>query len=234
MPTIDHANKEISCKIVYYGPGLCGKTTNLELIHRDVPGQSKTNLVSLATEKDRTLFFDFLPVVLGEIKGFKIKFQLYTVPGQVYYNATRKLVLSGVDGVVFVADSQRSKFRENIDMMENLRENLLEYRISLDDLPLVLQYNKRDLPDITPVSELRQALNKRGVPEFEAIAVQGKGVRETLRSIATETLSRVGRRAASTATKPKAPPTGADSRTEPVKPPEKRRSIFKRRSSGNA
>ncbi len=233
MPTIDHANKEISCKIVYYGPGLCGKTTNLELIHRDVPGQSKTNLVSLATEKDRTLFFDFLPVTLGEIKGFKIKFQLYTVPGQVYYNATRKLVLSGVDGVVFVADSQRSKFRENIDMMENLRENLLEYRINLDDLPLVLQYNKRDLSDIVPVAELRQALNKRGVPEFEAVAIQGKGVRETLRSIATETLSRVGRRAASTATKSQAPPTKAGTRAEPVKPPENRRSIFKRRSSGN-
>ena len=233
MPTIDHANKEISCKIVYYGPGLCGKTTNLELIHRDVPGQSKTNLVSLATEKDRTLFFDFLPVTLGEIKGFKIKFQLYTVPGQVYYNATRKLVLSGVDGVVFVADSQRSKFRENIDMMENLRENLLEYRINLDDLPLVLQYNKRDLSDIVPVAELRQALNKRGVPEFEAVAIQGKGVRETLRSIATETLSRVGRRAASTATKQQAPPTRAGTRAEPVKPPENRRSIFKRRSSGN-
>ncbi|HDS74007.1 MAG TPA: gliding-motility protein MglA [Firmicutes bacterium] len=233
MPTIDHANKEISCKIVYYGPGLCGKTTNLELIHRDVPGQSKTNLVSLATEKDRTLFFDFLPVTLGEIKGFKIKFQLYTVPGQVYYNATRKLVLSGVDGVVFVADSQRSKFRENVDMMENLRENLLEYRINLDELPLVLQYNKRDLPDIVPVSELRQALNTRGIPEFEAVAVQGKGVRETLRSIATETLSRVGRRAASTASKQKTPPTGTGSRTEPAKPSEQRRSIFKRRSTGN-
>jgi signal recognition particle receptor subunit beta len=142
-------------------------------------------------------------------------------------------VLSGVDGVVFVVDSQRSKFRENIDMVENLRENLLEYRINLDDLPLVLQYNKRDLSDIVPVPELRQALNKRGVPEFEAIAVQGKGVRETLRSIATETLSRVGRRAASTAAKPKAPPSGAGSRTEPIKSPEKRRSIFKRRSSGN-
>lgn len=233
MPTIDHANKEISCKIVYYGPGLCGKTTNLELIHRDVPGQSKTNLVSLATEKDRTLFFDFLPVTLGEIKGFKIKFQLYTVPGQVYYNATRKLVLSGVDGIVFVADSQRSKFRENIDMMENLRENLLEYRIDLDDLPLVIQYNKRDLPDIVPVEELRQALNKRGVPDLESIAVEGKGVRETLRAIATETLSRVGRRTASTAPSQTEKPADTAASTPSLKEPGSRRSIFKKRSSGN-
>jgi len=195
MPTIDHANKEITCKIVYYGPGLSGKTTNLEIIHRDVPGQAKSSLVSLATEKDRTLFFDFLPVTLGQIKGFKMKFQLYTVPGQVFYNATRKLVLSGVDGVVFVADSQRVKFQENIDMMDNLRENLAEYRIKLKDLPLVIQYNKRDLKNIVAVEELARALNKRGVPSFEAVAVQGIGVKETLRAIATETLARVGRRA---------------------------------------
>jgi len=194
MPTIDHANKEISCKIVYYGPGLCGKTTNLAVIHRDVPAESKRSLVSLATEKDRTLFFDFLPVTLGQIKGFKIKFQLYTVPGQVYYNATRKLVLQGVDGIVFVADSQRSKFQENIDMMENLRENLLEYRIDLDDVPLVLQYNKRDLPEIVPVEELERTLNPHQFPWFEAIAINGVGVKETLRAIATETLTRIGER----------------------------------------
>ena len=197
MPTIDHANKEISCKIVYYGPGLCGKTTNLEVIHRDVPGSDKSKLVSLATEKDRTLFFDFLPVTLGTIKGFQIKYQLYTVPGQVYYNATRKLVLGGVDGVVFVADSQRSKFQENIDMMENLRENLTEYRIKLADISLVLQWNKRDLPDTTPVEELERALNPRGLPSFEAVAIRGDGVKETLRAIATQTLARIGRRAAS-------------------------------------
>ena len=194
MPTIDHANKEITCKIVYYGPGLCGKTTNLEIIHRDVADEDKTEMVSLATEKDRTLFFDFLPVTLGTIKGFAIKYQLYTVPGQVYYNATRKLVLGGVDGIVFVADSQQSKFQENIDMMENLRENLAEYKMSLDDVSLVLQWNKRDLPEIVPVEELEKALNQKGVPSFEAVAVEGTGVRETLRSIATETLARVGRR----------------------------------------
>ncbi len=194
MPTIDHANKEISCKIVYYGPGLCGKTTNLAVIHRDIPAESKTSLVSLATEKDRTLFFDFLPVTLGQIKGFKIKFQLYTVPGQVYYNATRKLVLQGVDGIVFVADSQRSKFQENIDMMENLRENLVEYRIDLDDVPLVFQYNKRDLPEIVPVEELERTLNPHQFPRFEAIAINGVGVKETLRAIATETLTRIGKR----------------------------------------
>jgi signal recognition particle receptor subunit beta len=194
MPTIDHANKEISCKIVYYGPGLSGKTTNLEIIHRDVPGQDKSSLVSLATEKDRTLFFDFLPVTLGQIKGFKIKFQLYTVPGQVFYNATRKLVLGGVDGIVFVADSQRSKFQENVDMMDNLRENLEEYRIKLRDLPFIVQYNKRDLKDIVSLDELQRALNPRGAPHFEAVAVQGIGVKETLRAIATETLARIGRR----------------------------------------
>lgn len=194
MPTIDYANKEISCKIVYYGPGLCGKTTNLQLIHRDVPGINKTNLVSLATEKDRTLFFDFLPVTLGEIKGFKIRFQLYTVPGQVYYNATRKLVLSGVDGIVYVVDSQRSKLQENLDMMQNLRENLAEYRMDLATIPMVLQYNKRDLPGILSVEELQRAMNPRGLPWFEAVAVQGIGVKETLKAIATLTLSRIGKR----------------------------------------
>jgi mutual gliding-motility protein MglA len=194
MPTIDHANKEITCKIVYYGPGLCGKTTNLEIIHRDVAEEDKTDMVSLATEKDRTLFFDFLPVTLGTIKGFTIKYQLYTVPGQVYYNATRKLVLGGVDGIVFVADSQRSKLQENIDMLENLRENLAEYRMSLDDVSMVLQWNKRDMPDVVPVEELERTLNPKGWPSFEAVAVEGPGVKETLRAIATETLGRVGRR----------------------------------------
>lgn len=230
MPTIDHANKEISCKIVYYGPGLCGKTTNLEAIHRDVPGQSKTSLVSLATEKDRTLFFDFLPVTLGQIKGFKIKFQLYTVPGQVYYNATRKLVLQGVDGIVFVADSQRSKYQENIDMMENLRENLTEYRINLDDVPLILQYNKRDLPDLVPIEELERVLNPRRVPAFEAVAVNGVGVKETLKAIATETLTRVGRRSQEGARQPKASDTRPLRESTPDA--QKRVSIFRRPEAG--
>jgi mutual gliding-motility protein MglA len=194
MPTIDHANKEITCKIVYYGPGLCGKTTNLEVIHRDVSGQDKSSMVSLATEQDRTLFFDFLPVELGQIKGFRLKFQLYTVPGQVYYNATRKLVLSGVDGIVYVADSQRSKYQENVAMMENLVENLLEYGMKLDDVPMVIQYNKRDLPDISSIEELEKTLNPNGLPYLESVAVDGVGVSETLRTIAKETLARIGKR----------------------------------------
>jgi mutual gliding-motility protein MglA len=233
MPTIDHANKEITCKIVYYGPGLCGKTTNLEVIHRDVPGQQKTSLVSLATEKDRTLFFDFLPVTLGEIKGFKIKFQLYTVPGQVYYNATRKLVLGGVDGVVFVVDSQRSKLQENLEMMENLRENLSEYRIDLNELPLVIQWNKRDLPDIVPVEELTGLLNKRGAPGIESVAVEGQGVKDTLRSIATETLARVGRRTSASTETPKQAPTSSSGEKAAPEKAKKRGSIFKKKSAGN-
>ena len=231
MPTIDHANKEISCKIVYYGPGLCGKTTNLVIIHRDVPGEDKTSLVSLATEKDRTLFFDFLPVTLGQIKGFRIKFQLYTVPGQVYYNATRKLVLQGVDGLVYVADSQRSKFQENLDMMENLRENLLEYRINLEDVPMVLQYNKRDLPDIVSVEELERALNRRKLPSFQAVAVNGVGVKETLRAIATETLTRIGKRSKEGVRRASTSGVGQGQTKTSQPGTEKRTSIF-RRSGG--
>jgi hypothetical protein len=225
MPTIDYANKEISCKIVYYGPGLCGKTTNLEIIHRDVAGQDKSNLVSLATEKDRTLFFDFLPVTLGEIKGFKIKFQLYTVPGQVYYNATRKLVLSGVDGLVYVVDSQRSKLQENIDMMQNLRDNLAEYRMELADIPMVVQFNKRDLRDIVSIDELQRLLNPRGLPWFEAVAVQGTGVRETLKAIATQTLARIGKR--TTATPSDVKPRSILAQSDKT---QKRGSIFRRQS----
>ena len=223
MPTIDYANKEISCKIVYYGPGLCGKTTNLQQIHRDVPGDNKTGLVSLATEKDRTLFFDFLPVTLGEIKGFRIRFQLYTVPGQVYYNATRKLVLGGVDGLVYVVDSQRSKVQENLEMLQNLRDNLAEYRMDLASTPMVVQYNKRDLPGIMPVEELQRLVNPSGLPWFEAVAVQGKGVKETLRAIATLTLSRIGKRTQSPS--PGQAPKAADGTGQPG---EKRRSIFRK------
>ena len=151
-------------------------------------------MVSLATEQDRTLFFDFLPVELGQIKGFRLKFQLYTVPGQVYYNATRKLVLSGVDGIVYVADSQRSKYQENVAMMGNLVENLLEYGMKLDDVPMVIQYNKRDLPDISSIEELEKTLNPNGLPYLESVAVDGVGVSETLRTIAKETLARIGKR----------------------------------------
>lgn len=183
MASINYATREISCKIVYYGPGLSGKTTNLQIIHRKIPVEAKSEMVSLATETDRTLFFDFLPLDLGSIKGFATKFQLYTVPGQVYYNATRKLVLRGVDGVVFVADSQRDKMQENIDSLKNLQENLKEYGIDLGSVPFVLQYNKRDLPGIASIVELDQHLNWHKVPTFEAQAHQGIGVFTTLKAI---------------------------------------------------
>ena len=183
MASINYATREISCKIVYYGPGLSGKTTNLQVIHRKIPVESKSEMVSLATETDRTLFFDFLPLDLGSIKGFSTKFQLYTVPGQVYYNATRKLVLRGVDGVVFVADSQRDKMQENIDSLKNLQENLKEYGIDLSSVPFVLQYNKRDLPGVATIVELDQQLNWYKVPTFEAQAHQGIGVFTTLKAI---------------------------------------------------
>jgi signal recognition particle receptor subunit beta len=183
MASINYATREISCKIVYYGPGLSGKTTNLQIIHRKIPNDTKSEMVSLATETDRTLFFDFLPLDLGSIKGFATKFQLYTVPGQVYYNATRKLVLRGVDGVVFVADSQRDKMPENLESLKNLAENLKEYGIDLGTVPFVLQYNKRDLPGIASVAELDSQINWHHVPTFEAQAHQGVGVFTTLKAI---------------------------------------------------
>jgi signal recognition particle receptor subunit beta len=183
MASINYATREISCKIVYYGPGLSGKTTNLQIIHRKIPVEAKSEMVSLATETDRTLFFDFLPLDLGSIKGFATKFQLYTVPGQVYYNATRKLVLRGVDGVVFVADSQRDKMQENIDSLKNLQENLKEYGIDLGSVPFVLQYNKRDLPGVATIVEMDQHINWFKVPTFEAQAHQGIGVFTTLKAI---------------------------------------------------
>lgn len=183
MASINYATREISCKIVYYGPGLSGKTTNLQIIHRKIPSDNKSEMVSLATETDRTLFFDFLPLDLGSIKGFATKFQLYTVPGQVYYNATRKLVLRGVDGVVFVADSQRDKMPENIESLKNLQENLKEYGIDLGTVPFVLQYNKRDLPGVATIEELDAQLNWHRVPTYEAQAHQGVGVFTTLKAI---------------------------------------------------
>jgi signal recognition particle receptor subunit beta len=183
MVSINYAFKEICCKIVYYGPGLSGKTTNLQWVHQKIPTQTRGELISLATDQDRTLYFDFLPVDIGQIHGFSIKFQLYTVPGQVYYNATRKLVLRGVDGLVFVADSQRSKMDENIESYRNLVENLEGYGYDVEKLPLVLQYNKRDLPQISSVDELESILNPRGLPHFETVAMQGMGVFDTLKCI---------------------------------------------------
>ena len=184
MSSINFATREISCKVVYYGPGLSGKTTNLQVIHQKMPQDKRTDMVSLATEGDRTLFFDFLPLNLGDIKGFKTRFQLYTVPGQVYYNSTRKLVLRGVDGIVFVADSQRSRQAENLESLQNLRQNLQDYGMDLDDMPFVLQYNKRDMENVFSLEELNAELNPRNVPFFPATAHNGKGVVTTLKTIA--------------------------------------------------
>ena len=184
MTFINYASKEINCKIVYYGPGLCGKTTNLQWIYDKTNPNAKGKLISLATETDRTLFFDFLPLELGTVRGFKTRFHLYTVPGQVFYDASRKLILKGVDGVVFVADSQIARMEANLESMENLRGNLAEQGYSLDSIPFVLQYNKRDMPGIAPLEELRQMLNPNNVPDFEAIATNGTGVFDTLKAVA--------------------------------------------------
>ncbi len=193
MSLVNYATREITCKIVYYGPGRSGKTTNLHYIYGQVPQDRKGTMVSLATQTDRTLFFDFLPLDLGSISGFTTKFQLYTVPGQVYYQATRKLVLHGADGVVFVADSQARQLEENIESFQDLHANLADHGIDPRVMPLVVQYNKQDLPTelILPVPELSDAINFRGVPEFSADALHGPGVFETLRGISEIVLRRL-------------------------------------------
>lgn len=184
MSFINYAAREINCKLVYYGPGLCGKTTNLQHIYSKVEPSTKGKLISLATETERTLFFDFLPLELGSIRGFKTRFHLYTVPGQVFYDASRKLILRGADGVILVADSQIERLEANIESLENLEANLAEQNLKLDRLPFVLQYNKRDLPNIVPVEELQAVLNANNVPWFEACAKKGIGVFETLKGVA--------------------------------------------------
>jgi len=194
MSLVNYSSREITCKIVYYGPGRCGKTSNLQYIHSLVPDDRKGPMVSLATETDRTLFFDFLPLDLGTISGFHTRIQLYTVPGQVYYNATRKLVLRGADGVVFVADSQREQRDENVDSLRNLHENLLEENVDIREFPLVLQYNKRDLPNVASIEELDDLLNFRGVPAFAAAAITGDGVFDTLKSISQLVLQSLSRK----------------------------------------
>ena len=193
MSLVNYATREITCKIVYYGPGRSGKTTNLHYIYGQVPGDRKGQMVSLATQTDRTLFFDFLPIDLGTISGFTTRFQLYTVPGQVYYQTTRKLVLQGADGVVFVADSQGRQLDENIESMQDLHANLAEQGVDARTMPLVIQYNKQDLPPemVTPVADLDEALNFRGVPSFAADALHGPGVFETLRGISEQVLRRL-------------------------------------------
>jgi signal recognition particle receptor subunit beta len=190
---VNFTAREITCKIVYYGPGRSGKTTNLHYVYGRVPEARRGRMVSLATQTDRTLFFDFLPIDLGQISGFATRFQLYTVPGQVYYNATRRLVLQGADGVVFVGDSQARQLDENLESLQNLQANLLELGIDIRALPLVLQYNKQDLPRelILEPSELDDALNFRGVPSFAADALHGRGVFETLKAISELVLKRL-------------------------------------------
>jgi len=224
MSMINYASREINCKLVYYGPGLGGKTTNLEFVYNKVAPNSRGKLISLATETERTLFFDFLPVDLGTIRGFKTRFHLYTVPGQVYYNASRKLILKGVDGVVFVADSQIERMEANIESMQNLYDNMAQHGYNLTSIPFVIQYNKRDLPNAAPVRELQAALNPgwpledaarqrhttdpyhegenlveqidgqwiERAPYFEAVAMTGEGVFDTLKAVSKLVLKSLG------------------------------------------
>jgi signal recognition particle receptor subunit beta len=189
MSFINYSSREINCKIVYYGPGLCGKTTNLQYIYTKTNPELKGKMISLATETERTLFFDFLPLALGQIRGFKTRFHLYTVPGQVFYDASRKLILKGVDGVVFVADSQIERMEANLESVDNLKINLREQGYELDKIPYVVQYNKRDLPNAAPLEEMRKLLNPTGVGDFEACATVGKGVFETLKAVAKGVLT---------------------------------------------
>ncbi|HNQ98706.1 MAG TPA: ADP-ribosylation factor-like protein [Trueperaceae bacterium] len=196
MSTINFSAREINFKIVYYGPGLSGKTTNLKQIYQQVPAEAKGEMVSLATEDERTLFFDFLPLDLGKVNGFKTRFHLYTVPGQVFYNSSRKLILRGVDGVVFVADSSMARLRANAESLRNLRENLQEYNLRLADVPYVIQANKRDLPDAIGMDALKAVLDREGKVQFyEAVAAKFEGVFEPLRGVATMVLEKLAQKA---------------------------------------
>lgn len=188
MTFINYASREINCKIVYYGPGLGGKTTNLQYIYDSTAQQAKGKLISLATETDRTLFFDFLPLDLGTVRGFKTRFHLYTVPGQVFYDASRKLILKGVDGVVFVADSQRERMDANVESLYNLDDNLKQHGYDLLKVPYVLQFNTRDLPNAVPFEELKKELVKKDEAIFEAVASKGVGVFDTLKAVAKQVL----------------------------------------------
>ena len=194
MTFINYAAKEINCKIVYYGPGLGGKTTNLQYIYGRTAPERKGKMISLATEADRTLFFDFLPLDLGSIRGFTTRFHLYTVPGQVFYDASRKLILKGVDGVIFVADSQRERMEANVESIRNLESNLKEHGFDLREIPLALQFNKRDLPGAMPVDEMYRMLNYKREPTFEAVATQGTGVFDTLKAVAKQILVELRKR----------------------------------------
>jgi hypothetical protein len=188
MTFINYASREINCKIVYYGPGLCGKTTNIQWIFEQANPDKRGKLVSLATETDRTLFFDFLPLDMGMVKGFKVRFHLYTVPGQVFYDASRKLILRGCDGIIFVADSQKARMEANIESIANLATNLRENGFDVRSIPYVLQLNKRDMPSAAPVAEMERLLRFRGEPMIEAVASQGTGVIDTLKAAARQIL----------------------------------------------
>ena len=188
MSFINHSSREINCKIVYYGPGLCGKTTNLQYIYAKTNPEAKGKMISLETGTERTLLFDFLPISVGTIRGFKTRFHLFTVPGQVFYDASRKLILKGVDGVVFVADSQVDRLDANIESLESLKRNLLEHGEDLDSLPFVIQYNKRDLPTAVDFDYLEERLNPKNAPSFEAVATTGEGVFNTLKAVAKQVL----------------------------------------------
>ena len=191
MSMINYASREINCKIVYYGAGLCGKTANLQYVFAATKPESRGKMISLETETERTLFFDFLPLDLGKIGDYKVRFHLYTVPGQVFYDASRKLILKGADGVVFVADSQEARMEANIESLENLEQNLNAYNGSLAKMPHVVQYNKRDMPELTPIAEMRETLNLHKAPEFEAVAKTGTGVFDTLKGLAKVVLTQL-------------------------------------------
>ena len=191
MAFINHPAKEINCKVVYYGPGLCGKTTNLHYLYANTNPEAKGKMFSLETDTERTLFFDFLPLSFGKIRGFKTRFQIYTVPGQIFYNASRKVILKGVDGVVFVADSDPDRFEANLESLDTLESNLREHGYRLDELPHVLQYNKRDLESVVDVAYMRECLNRHQVPDFEACAISGIGVVDTLKAVSKGILSRL-------------------------------------------
>jgi signal recognition particle receptor subunit beta len=221
MVQINFAHKEIQCKIVYYGPGMSGKTTNLELVHAKTPGESRGELTSIATTGERTLYFDYMPLDLGSIAGIRTKFQLYTVPGQIYYKSTRRLVLQGVDGIVFVADSSAAKLEENRESMRDLEENLREMGRALSDLPIVIQYNKRDLPDAMSVEDLEKQVNVHSFPHFEAIATTGQGIFPTLKALAAlvlEAVNKGGLGSATRAAKPAATPAPVTATTPPATP----------------
>ena len=196
MSTINFSAREINFKIVYYGPGMSGKTTNLKKIYEGVPGEAKGELVSLATEDERTLFFDFLPLDLGQVNGFKTRFHLYTVPGQVFYNSSRKLILRGVDGIVFIADSAPNRLRANAESLRNLRENLSEYGLSMSEIPYVVQINKRDLPDALPSDMIQKVLDPTGkIQFFDGIAAKNVGVTEPLRAVSQLVLENLAQKA---------------------------------------